>query len=137
MDDIFLLDTSFVVAFLGRDVPTPVRVRMEQLVSEDSAATNALIRTEVLVGCRNPEDYERVSVRMQALQSLPLENFVWERASRLGFDLTRVGLSVGVSDLVIAATALHNQATLLHMDSDFELIAQHSDLRTESYLDIA
>jgi len=110
---------------------------MEQLVSEDSAATNALIRTEVLVGCRNPEDYERVSVRMQALQSLPLENFVWERASRLGFDLRRVGLSVGVSDLVIAATALHNQATLLHMDSDFELIAQHSDLRTESYLDIA
>jgi len=86
------------------------------------------------MGYRDEGEAAAVALELDALQTLPLTRPVWDRAIALGRRLNSIGLKKGLPDLLIAATAIHYEATLLHADSDFEDIAQHSGLRTESYL---
>lgn len=130
----YLLDTSFLVAFLRRNAPPRVLTRTTELVTEGLAAISGMVRMEILVGCRAPDDYDRVSARLGALSALEMDDETWHLGGRLGFDLRRAGVTIGVADLSIAATAIRHDAVLVHMDSDFERIARHSNLRTESYL---
>jgi predicted nucleic acid-binding protein len=99
------------------------------------AAVNQIVRVEVLLGCRNEAEFASNAETFAALHEVPLDSGTWERAGRLGFDLRRRGVSASVPDLIIAASAIERAATLVHADSDFDLIAQHSDLQVESYVD--
>jgi predicted nucleic acid-binding protein len=89
------------------------------------------------MGYRSEDDAARFSHELDALEFLALDRPVWNETWSLGTRLKRVGLTKGFPDILIAATAIYHNAILLHADSDFEAIAQHSDLRTESYLDAA
>ena len=44
------------------------------------------------------------------------------------------GFNLRAQDLLIAGVALENDLTLLHADRDFEYLAQHEGLKTESLL---
>jgi predicted nucleic acid-binding protein len=44
------------------------------------------------------------------------------------------GITVASIGLLIAAVAIAHSATLLHRDSDFDLIANHISLTVESYV---
>lgn len=98
-------------------------------------AINDVVRIEVLLGYRDRDEFEQVADELEGLVLLPLSRPVWDCAADLGFTLKRRGISIPLPDLLIAATAIHYDATLLHADSDYETIAQHSGLRTESHRD--
>ena len=68
------------------------------------------------------------------LQLLPLSDKIYDDAAHLGYRLRRSGVTVPVVDLVVAAAAMEHNAVVVHLDSDYELIARHSTLRTESHL---
>jgi predicted nucleic acid-binding protein len=51
-------------------------------------------------------------------------------SAKLFFDLRKKGVTIRKStDCLIAQIAIDNNALLVHNDSDFDLIAQHSELR--------
>lgn len=53
-----------------------------------------------------------------------------QAAAKLYFNLRKKGVTIRKStDCLIAATAIHYDLLLVHNDSDFDLIAQNSDLR--------
>ena len=87
----------------------------------------------MLVGCRTPEEYTTNDQRFRGLVQLPIEQAIWEAAAGLGFALRRRGVTSALPDLLIAASALEHDAIVVHADTDFDRIAQHSDLRVESY----
>jgi predicted nucleic acid-binding protein len=59
---------------------------------------------------------------------------LWEKAYELAFQLRRKGVTIPYTDILIAATALAHEATLLHVDAHFDLAAQFSSLKVESYV---
>jgi predicted nucleic acid-binding protein len=59
---------------------------------------------------------------------LELNRAIFDDACELGATLRGHGTTVPATDLIIAASAIHSQATLYHMDDHFDRIAQHSDL---------
>jgi predicted nucleic acid-binding protein len=73
---------------------------------------------------RSLGDYEKLRRELSAMIWLPATDEVIGRAIDVQHELARRGQHrLPIPDLIIAATAEHHGATVLHHDSDFDLIA--------------
>ncbi len=114
--------------------PSPLQARVDELLAADQVATTGIVRTELLVGTPDGEPFERLRSLLDGLQNLEITEADWDDAGRLGQRLRLAGETVQTTDLIIAAVAFRHQATVLHRDDDFERIARHAALKTESHL---
>ncbi len=90
------------------------------------------ILQEFLMGLRHENDFLKYQYQFQQLNVLKPD---WEKiaisSAKLYFDLRKKGVTIRKSaDCLIAQVAIENDVLLVHNDSDFELIAQNSPLRT-------
>jgi len=129
----YLVDTSAWIGLQRGTLPASFSSRLTSLVAAESIATNDVIRVEMLVGCRTPQEYAINDQRFRGLRQLPIDRAIWDAAAGLGFALRRRGVTTALPDLLIAASALEHDAIVVHSDEDFDNIAKHSDLRVESY----
>ena len=133
----FLVDTSVWIPVLRRrrrGQLTPLQERVDELLAADAVATTGVVRTELLVGAADDKAYEQLRSLLLGVRNVEVEGDDWDAAGRLGQRLRLAGVSAQTTDLVIAAVAVRAGATVLHRDGDFELIAKHSGLKTESHL---
>jgi len=89
------------------------------------------ILQEFLMGLRYESDLVKYKFQLQSLNSFKSD---WERtsidAAKLYFDLRKKGVTIRKSnDCLIAQVAIENDVLLVHLDSDFDLIAKNSPLR--------
>jgi hypothetical protein len=130
-----LIDTSVWVHALIRRTPiTRVQRRVAGLVEAKLAATTPIVRLELLRGARDRAAYRRIQETLDPLGQLPLDERTIEDAAELGFSLRREGVTVPTTDLLIATAAIRAGAILVHLDGDYNHIAEHSSLRVESLL---
>lgn len=109
---------------LARIMHAPVAERLVPLILSRQVATCAVIDLEVLYSARSLRDYEATQVEREGLPTLPLTETVGTRALEVQHLLARRGQHrVPVPDLLIAATAEINRVTVIHYDSDYDLIA--------------
>jgi predicted nucleic acid-binding protein len=111
--------------------------RFSELLRSKRSAINEIVRLEVLVGYKTEAELNRVRIELAGLQLLELAESTWRFAASLSLHLRSVGVTTTIPDLLIAATAIENNAVLVHLDSDFDRIAQHSELRVESFVGVA
>ncbi|MDO8617039.1 MAG: PIN domain-containing protein [Dehalococcoidia bacterium] len=130
---LYLLDSSILVVAERKNPPQALLDRISPLIRARTAAVNEIVTLEVLVGYRTQEQLSTARSRLRTLIQLPITVATWDQAADLGFALRRSGVVVNLPDLIIAASAIEHDAVLLHADSDFDLIAQNSQLRVESY----
>lgn len=108
----------------GRHDQTAAAV-IEGLAIENRLATCEVIALELLYSSRGPKDYERLWRRLGSFVWLSVDADVTRMALTLQRRLVRRGQRRrSIADLLIAATALIHDATILHYDKDFDLIAQ-------------
>jgi predicted nucleic acid-binding protein len=117
----YLIDKSA----LARMPLEPVRRRLAPIIEAGDAATCAIIDLEVLFSARNGEDHEKIRQRRSlAYISVPFTEEILKRAIAIQGELAKTGRHrVPIPDLLIAATGETAGLTILHYDSDFELIA--------------
>jgi predicted nucleic acid-binding protein len=89
---------------------------------------------EFLMGVKTVSDFREYNIHFSRLN---LCNDDWQytsiMAARLYFDLRKKGITIRKStDCLIAQVAIQNDVLLVHSDSDFELIAKGSELKTFS-----
>lgn len=130
---VWLLDSSIWIRVLRSGQSRHIADRVDDLLAREVVAVNGAVKLEILSGARTEEEYRVYSARFDALRQLPVVEGTWSRASRLGYDLRRRGLTSSTADLVIAASAIEHDAILVHADADFDRIGANSELRTESY----
>jgi predicted nucleic acid-binding protein len=97
-------------------------------------ATCSPIDLEVGFSARTPETYAEIAAdRVELFIDLVLNEVIGDRAREIQQNLAQRGQHrvAGAMDLLIAATAEHYNAVLLHYDSDFDAIAKVSHLRAE------
>jgi hypothetical protein len=131
----FLVDTSVWLEVLppGR-LSNSLRQRVDELLAGDQVATTGMIRLELLGGARSQPEWRRLHGLFSALHPLPVTEDDWDEAAQLGFLLRRGGTSVPFTDLLIATVAKKADATVLHRDRHFDLLAAQASLRVESYV---
>jgi predicted nucleic acid-binding protein len=124
----YLADKSALARF-----PLPdVGHRLRPLLEDGLIATCGIVDLEVLYSARSLGDYEATLAERRSLEEIPITPEVIARAIDIQHGLARRGQHrVPIPDLLIAATAESADLTVLHYDSDFELIAQVSNLAQE------
>jgi predicted nucleic acid-binding protein len=100
--------------------------RWEALLEADDIAMCAPVVLELLVSARARADYETLAADLLQLSFLPLDRRAEERALDAQAALAARGQHRGPTpvDLLIAAVAEVNGATLLHYDRHFDVIGR-------------
>ena len=125
-----LLDTSAWIEFL-RDTDSAVCNRVDRLLGRKIATCDP-IRMELLAGARDERHLEalrRLLARATVIETGPAD---YEFAAGLYRACRRKGQTVRrMIDCLIAAVAIREDVPVLHADSDFDTLAQHTALRLD------
>jgi hypothetical protein len=122
-----LIDTSAFIAYERSSRDSDLQARVDEHVRRGTAATCAVIAAEALSGARSPREFRQLQLTLSALKWLPITAQCWTRAAALGFNLRRKGITVPLTDRLIAVVARANDADLLHRDTHFDLIGDTPD----------
>jgi predicted nucleic acid-binding protein len=118
----YLADTSA----LARLYRPPVAAVFGPLIEAGLVATCGVIEFELGWATRSTAEFDLVRAdREEGYEWLATHDEDWQRALEVQAVLWRSGRvrAVGFPDLLIAAVAEREQVTLLHYDSDYDLIA--------------
>ena len=129
-----LLDTSALIEFLNR-TGSRFDKSVEVLIANDTDIAIAEITlTEVLQGIRSERDYREVKASLMTLPTISLKDHdSYIKAADLYRKCRTKGLTIrSTIDVIIAQTAIENNAELLYNDRDFEAIASVSSLKLYS-----
>jgi predicted nucleic acid-binding protein len=128
---VILVDSSAWVEFLrATGSQAHLRVRSALLGEVELACTDVVVM-EILAGARDDADRDRLRRLLFGLEFFPVEGPTdYEQAAEL-FRLCRKGGETprNLSDCLIAAVAIRQDAELLCADADFHTLANHSPLR--------
>lgn len=117
----YLADTSA----LARLRHQTVAAALAPLIEAGLVATCAVIDSKLSWATRSGAEFDQLRAdRTAGYEWLPIEDGDWRRALDVQSMLWHTGRvrAVGFPDLLIAAVAEREQLTLLHYDSDFEMI---------------
>ncbi|MEV1064329.1 PIN domain nuclease [Streptomyces sp. NPDC050263] len=121
MNDRYLIDKSALARY-----PKPaVRTVIDPLHNAGLLAVCGAVELEILHSARSKADAERIRDEMRGFDWLATPDEAWDRALDVQTRLIAAGnrKALSVADLVIAATAERNGATVLHYDGDYDMIA--------------
>jgi predicted nucleic acid-binding protein len=132
---VILVDTSAWIELLrasGHPAHLTLRHHLER---RSPIATSEPIIMELLAGARNTAEHARLRARLLVLPRVSVQGLGdFESAAALYRACRARGTTVRkLIDCLIATVAIREQATLLHNDRDFDVLARHTRLRTERY----
>lgn len=123
-----LIDTAAWIEFL-RDTGSPVCQRVDDLLAGEIATCDA-VRMEVLGGARDDQHLQQLRRLLARASMLPTESVDYDAAAALYRTCPHQGHSVRtLIDCLIAAVAIRGDVPILHLDTDFEVLAAHTPLR--------
>lgn len=132
--ELVLIDTSVWLSALRKDFLPEIKDRVDLLLKENLVLTTGIIRLELLAGTRTEAEYDRLKKRLAALESIETDDSLWEMACDIGFKLRREGITIPYTDILIATCALVRGCIILHADNHFDLMAEHINLKSESFV---
>lgn len=123
-----LIDTSAWVEFL-RGTDSPVCNAVDRLLGDDIATCDA-ISMELLAGARDDHQLTQLRGLLARTTVLPTTPVDYELAAVLYRSCRARGETVRkLIDCLIAAVAVRAGVEILHADTDFEVLARHTDVR--------
>ncbi|MGB3633585.1 MAG: PIN domain-containing protein [Rubrobacteraceae bacterium] len=126
-----LVDTSCWIEYFNRPGTQGATV-VEDAVREDQAALTGIVLAELSQRARNEAELSRLRAALGAVRWVAATREVHERAGGIGFELRRRGVTVPITDCVIAAAAESIGGFILTLDSHFEEISEVSTLTVMS-----
>lgn len=126
-----LIDTSAWIEFL-RDTGTPVCNAVANVLDQPIATCDA-IRMEILAGARSERHLQQLRGLLARATMIPIAPGDFDQAAALYRQCRSAGESVRkLMDCLIAAAAIKADSAILHHDTDFDVLARHTELRVAS-----
>jgi predicted nucleic acid-binding protein len=128
MTEPLIFDTSIWIHYLN-GTPSPGKTLLERYMDVDAPIVlMPTIIQEILQGIRDDSQYERVKENLQAYIVLsidPIQAAIG--AAQLYRELRKKGITIRkANDCLIGYYAIHYNLTIIHNDSDFDLMGEHS-----------
>ncbi len=125
-----LIDTSLWIDFTRARSPQALKEFIAPYILRPDTCLAGPVTFEVLRHA-TPKESEQLTRQFQTFPVLPTPPDLWAAAAVLGQTCRNHGLTISSLDLLIAAVAVHHQASVVTFDEDFQKIASVSDLRVE------
>jgi len=123
----YMIDTSVWIDYF-RDSDKGLNDFIDHLIDEDVVYTNGIIKTELLIGTKTPKEYDLTKNNLDCLYTIDLDNQIFDEVSKVGFQLKRKGITVPLSDLIIAVQCFQHRLILLEKDRHFQKIKEFLDI---------
>ena len=126
-----LVDTSVWIDFLNGANTREQHVLHRLIEEEEDISITEIILTEILQGIKEDENFKRVKDYLLEFPiHIPNGTETYLKAAELYRDCRKKGKTVRKTvDCIIAAICIENGLTLLHKDSDFDLIGTCTGLK--------
>jgi predicted nucleic acid-binding protein len=117
MEENVLVDSSFFIGCLRRRIDPFLELERSNFGYEFFSC--GVVMAEVCRGVRVRRHYERMRNAFAVMCWVPTTENIWSHATELAWNLAERGITMQITDLVIAASALAADAAVLTLDSDF------------------
>ena len=124
----YFVDTSVWIPYF-RDGGGEQGDLIDALLDENRVHINGIAVTELLTGARSAVEVDNLSSALAGLKLVPSDRASFESAGRNGFALKRKGISVPLSDIIIATDCIDHGLVLIEADRHFAAISDHLPLR--------
>jgi predicted nucleic acid-binding protein len=128
MSDKYMIDSSVWIPYF-RDKECKLKSLIKELIEKDSVYINGIIQTELLKGAKSEKNYRTLKNSFSGLQFLEIDKGLFDSISGAAFKLRRKGVTVPLTDLIIAVQCIENRLILIQKDRHFEFIQKHFDLK--------
>jgi predicted nucleic acid-binding protein len=102
---------------------------IDELIDDGRVHINGIVLAELLTGARNSTELDRLASALAGLKLIPSDRASFESAGRGGFALKKKGVSVPLSDIIIAADCIDHGLILIESDEHYAAIAAHLPLQ--------
>jgi hypothetical protein len=115
-----LVDTGAWIGFF-RGIPA-IRNLLAKLIVKDEIFTAGPILYELLQGIRSPEEKKQVKEALLSTNYLEMTSNDWEEAASLTSTLRRKGITLPITDILIAHLGKTRNLEILSFDPHFDQI---------------
>lgn len=123
-----LIDTSVWIK-LFRDNSEDFKQSLIEAIDNRNYYLSRFTQTELLQGCLDDREWAMLNSYLETQDYIAPSLESWTVAARIYYNLRRQGITVrNTIDCCIAASAIEYDLLLLHIDKDFEAIAQGTSL---------
>jgi predicted nucleic acid-binding protein len=116
-----LIDTSVWVEYL-RGNNKEIVESVKGLIRTRRAVLCGIVLSELLTGVRTKKSRDTLKETLDALDYAEVSKETWILAGEMANGLKRQGISVPLSDLILAALSIENDSELYTLDSHFDRI---------------
>jgi predicted nucleic acid-binding protein len=116
-----IADTSVWIPFFNRP-DSPEKAALDLLIDADEVSLVGVVLAELLQGCRTKSERDALSNALLALPYYEVTQTTWLRAGDLSANLLRKGVTLPLSDLIIAALAIERDCRVYSLDAHFKKI---------------
>jgi len=102
---------------------------VKRLIGSGSVLLPGIVKAELLRGAKTRTEFDRLKDLLEGLTVVPLSESFWDELAAFSFTLLRKGVTVPLVDTIIALAAIQNDASLLHRDRHFDMIAAATALK--------
>jgi len=127
--DKVIIDTSVWIESFRPSADQSLHRLVKDLILGELVLLPGIIKAELLRGAKNKKEYNQLNQLLRGLLSLAVPEDFWERLSEFSFQLYRKGIVVPLTDTYIALLCIENQASILHRDKHYDMIAQKTKLK--------
>jgi hypothetical protein len=124
----YFVDTSVWISYF-REGGSEHGDLIDELIDDGRIHINGVVLAELLIGARNPDELDRLMSALAGLKLVPSDRASSESAGRNGFALKKKGVSVPLSDIIIATDCIAHGLVLLESDKHYAVIAAHLPLK--------
>jgi hypothetical protein len=130
---VLLLDNSAWTHLLQGTVPKDRAEEIAELMEADEIAVCLPFLLEAGYSARSAPDHKALMARLNQLPAIAIDGEVERMALQAQRELAEIGHHrLAPMDVIIAACAHRAEAGVLHYDSDYDILAEHTSLTFES-----
>ena len=116
-----IVDTSVWIEFFHNE-KSHVSVHLKNLLRSGQVALTGMVLAEILQGIRSPREARLVRRSLESLPFIEIDYKVWRQAGEISSALRRKGLTIPLSDIIIASVAITADHEVFTTDPHFEKI---------------
>jgi predicted nucleic acid-binding protein len=116
-----IVDTSAWIPFFNRPDSDEKRA-IDPLIDANRVVMVGMVLAELLQGCRTAQESGAILAEITGLRFLETDLSTWRRSGELSAFLRSAGITLPLSDVLIAALALEHRCQVYTLDPHFEKI---------------
>ncbi|MFP4088344.1 MAG: PIN domain-containing protein [Desulfobacteraceae bacterium] len=122
MNTKIIADTSVWIEFF-RNEASLVSETLKQLLRSGRVALTGMVLAEILQGIRSPREARLVKGHLESLPFAEVPKNIWLQAGEMSAALRKKGLTIPLSDILIASAAVHEEGyEVFPIDPHFQKI---------------